>query len=1586
MFRGKKNLVRLAAFFVLALFVSETAFPVVGAVVAEAAWNDLDGTAPRKEMEVVLEDEQLLDASRETMRMANVLVMVEATAGMEFSSTSTMPTVILAGGSQDSKKWTISKNDGADWPATRQIYNRTPEDIINMMAGATFGIGAMPAAWSGVDLEPGRNLYGRDLDASNNYPNSGKPTNPGDPEEFMKLYKGDYYFPFKDTAGDIPTAYKGQKKKLEIGYTKYGNGLTNDSPSHYNLRSYEVGTRVLADYTYNNLSGAKKFPYALVFKNPKYWENGWNESFSPKPDDLVPNDSRLYQVKLVLWNLMENKDMWGNIRFGLASTFLPHTNDNTSVNGGSSSPYSHIGIKDRYDFSGLYKVAPFGANAWTLSTFKSGPGDNGKPYTLDKVNKVPANERETQGRWNFRNGILIQSISGNVRGHNALHAQMYPMSQHMTNEIVYSRITDSDYGRDTAIKMRAMYKASHRASLLVPMRGYDENWTMSGRPSITQAERFKLWIDGFADLYNGTAGTSPAPVSNGNRSKQWHYYKNPEIGVAGVFVLPHAIYPDPRSSYGMSRKDYKDNVYTIGRSAAGEKDATAVWYSNKKVNTDYKYERFPGSTELEDPEAGARVHFNSGSGEAVGSILDFFSPPAGKYADLIPEQYPIRSACENNWVILITTGQEVKPEDNTSYQYTAAQAIKNLYDATNKATAGAPRSTTSGHLDGSKIYAPYEKVSMLVREANGEAKGAPVEIDLDNPIQTLVIGMIPDPSTITDAAVRTEIEDMKLNLTKMAVAGRGGNPDSITKNNMREAATQPYLAYDTDTLMQAVRAAMSAINDSSILQPARGVVAQAKAIDGLGDSSEIFMYKYRILRSNQWEVELERYIVKTNDEGVLVMRYAWEMGELIKPADRKLAYWKNGSRILSPLAQGDSDFKIMTGLDEDSIIPPSGFNFDKLSPSDALIKWLRGYDVSYMNMDNAGNPTTYARSHLLTDFGQDGITVVQNPTKDADFLPGYRQWAENFPKQDNILYGQTNDGILHAVNQNTGREELAILPPPSLVPGRLAVLTTSPSEWDGKRQWINILGAEAMGGQRSFPAYILDGAVLKRDFDLNQKGDETGWGSYLLSALGRGGSGLYMLDVTDHDAPKFMWYKEKIGDQLVRSDSASKIIDAAIPGGNDPDSAFMKLGFNSPKPVMGVTLKRENANPERAAFQNFIAMAGGAQHDADLMKNGKEGAVFLILDPKDGSVIASFDSASVGKNGAAWRNGDGEEGRRPYMGMMVSEPTLVKSRASVNERRFLTGRVLTADNRGNIFVVDMEDDDGGPLAPNLWKMRTIAGLSPSNGGMTDSRSIPHGLASGGGRGYTWAAGGTADIQIPKSAAEPYEEGFLRNAEQLIFSFKLLKEKDQGSFFSREKNDFKRLDADNPDSVYNPGDLDLSGDGAYSGWYVPLRNGTARSFDEYVSAKPVIINGTLYVATFIRKDKTPVTDSSVCATSRLIDGNSRLFAVDAATGAGSVWAPANGKTPKFIEFEGVKIMSLTNMKDGGRDKLFINLDILDTYNNNLRKLKESQPKLKNVLNEDDGSPLPGAATVDGPLGGSGFTLKPNLNVMQYWIKH
>jgi hypothetical protein len=1510
---------RSIAVTMLALFVSDISAPVLGAAWANGttqAQAGLNVSAVLKD-EVGLEDSDILKQPGEFGSKPNVLFMIDATAGMSFSMKSAVPSVVLA------KDWKDSGRPGADWVATKSAYGYTAQEVINMMLNATYGIGAMPVAWSGATLRPERNLYGRDIDSANNYKKMSL-----DPLEDLKLNGMNYYAPFKDTGdsmiGNIKNAYAKQMLPLQVSFDKFAPAA-HVGTSHWSLDEKELGTVSNTDYIYSgngNISNAKRFPYALIFKNPNYWENGMSDKpvgYKPNKNELVPNDSRMYQAKRALWNLLDSDEIKKSFRFGLASTFLPTTNDANFCYdkdaGKKTPPYykerggNHDGLTYRYDFSGMYKVEPFGANVWTSRKFNgTTPGDHGK-------------DGKTDGKLSYKNGVLTQEISGQIRGYNAIHAQYYPMWQHKTVDTIYTMIARNNKAADVPIE-KNFYKLQHRASLLVPICGAGDEWNRAGlpnnfsRPKMTQTERVRQWINGFADLHNGSNTTEKALDADSNyRTGQYHYYKDPEIGVAGSFVLPHAIFPDPTALHNMSRREYVNNVLTEGRTSNSKKDgadgfATSVWYSHKAKNTDYVYDRSVLSTQLEDEEAMIKSRFNAGSGEAAGSVLDFFSPPKDLYLTSLSEvSYPIRSACEPNWLVVFTTGQELEVPAG-EYSYTTAQAIKNLFDATNKANKG---------------KGIYERVSMLVRGKDGKPTGSPILVDLDKPIQTLVIGMIPKWESMPEGNERNVVKKMHRNLVKMAVAGRGGNPNEVTYENMGTFEDQPFIASDPTELSDKLNSAMTLINDSAVMQPSSGAPLQSEALDDLGENSDMYSYDYKIMKTDQWEAELKREIISRDESGDLRFVKKWTLGEkndtkiMPQNGDRKIYYWKPDglTNALSELRTNDADFRGAAGLDESTFVPPSGNKFD-VTPQDALIRWLKGKDYSYA--DNKD----HARSRMLADFGRGGIAMVNDPVAGKnETLSGHRDWAQKIKdekrEQKPLLYAQTNDGLLHIIDPYSGIEIKAILPPPMLIPSRLASLKASLVL--DKRHWINDTGASA--SNKSYPAFTLDGSLQKRNFDLDQTGDQNGWGQYVLGTLGRGGNGLYMIDASSRENPGAMWYRENVGGKLIRAnwtnDSASTLVytSADLTQENEADLGYLKLGFNSPKPVMCVA-----PAPKGKSMQNFIALAGGVRSQVpfDKSQNGGEGATLLFIDPKDGKVLKALTSESL--QDPAWRVGAGFTGLAPYMGMMVSEPFAVRSA----KNNYLTGSVIAADNRGNIFRVEMEDrDSGAGLDPSQWTIKTLATLQ-TDAGSDNCYSIPEGVVvslKNSGESM-WIAGGTADVVVRKNATNANEDGVMKNESQTIFSFESKRKTDTRSL---TRKDMKGL-TDEPGSFLSP---DSASDAAFSGWYINLKGRGMDTLPEYVSTKPLLVDDVLFIATFIPKTIS-TNDSSLCVPARALRGDSRIYAVDIHTGKPAFWSADPGEEPpKYVDLKDAKVTSMTKLGRGGRDMIHVRLDRTGTAN-------------------------------------------------------
>jgi Tfp pilus tip-associated adhesin PilY1 len=616
-----------------------------------------------------------------------------------------------------------------------------------------------------------------------------------------------------------------------------------------------------------------------------------------------------------------------------------------------------------------------------------------------------------------------------------------------------------------------------------------------------------------------------------------------------------------------------------------------------------------------------------------------------------------------------------------------------------------------------------------------------------------------------------------------------------------------------------------------------------------------------------------------------------------------------------------------------------------------MYEWLQGYDYSY-SQDKA-----FERSNMLSDMGQSGVVFAGGP-KPVDSLPGYLKWANDMANiaPPPMLYAQTNDGVLHAVNPSTGDETMAILPPPTLIPSRLATLKTS--VFQGHLRWIDVTEPEGKGKLRSNAIYALDGPLQAHRFDMN--GDGTGWGTFLLGTTGRAGNGLYMTDITRNDAPEFMWYREKIGGQLAMMDAnqrgpifedSSSLAAPLIP--------YMKLGFNAPKPAMGVTGQLTPLQDTR----NIIVAPGGIMTDADLGKNGGEGAVLLIIDPESGGVIRAFDSDSLAKESAAWRVGGGTTGRAPYMGMMTSEPTLYRS--DINS--YLTGKIFAADNRGNIFCVPLEEDAGNngvvPIPVSGWKAKTIATLQKkaSSGASDAAYSIPHGIASARDSGDIWLAGGTADVVTKVNGNLP--DGALANESQMIFAFRT-NEAQQGTL---TRDDLKEL---------SPRDASaLAQSDNKEGWYMPLAVEAQGKFREYVSAKPEIINGRLFIATFIQRAANP-DEMDICNAVRTLYGDSRLYALDVKTGAANLWVnQKDGRRTKYAPLAGVKLTGITRANIGGKDSLLLTVDSLSGQ---FDPTKTGQTNIKAVTGAGS------LVEVELPASGGNVDMDEGESVILYWL--
>jgi hypothetical protein len=306
----------------------------------------------------------------------------------------------------------------------------------------------------------------------------------------------------------------------------------------------------------------------------------------------------------------------------------------------------------------------------------------------------------------------------------------------------------------------AYWVMMNRAYLRVPIAEY----------SPENIANFRLWLDGFEDISITGAG-----------SENWPYYfKNPELFGDGKTFLSTAIYP------GHPDLDRARMLTTFDMNNNSSTGIRTIAFSSRTAET---------TATINPSRVGSLFNkFRKGSGEALGTILDFFSPPVAGIGDVTtnahnvgtaPEiSFPLRDPCEKNWVILFTAGDD-------SSEYSSAHAAADLY-----------------------TYTKNKNLTKF-KEVNGSGNNVFEEIKLEDGVRTLVVGFVDPDSTAPNVVA------LRDNLNAIAAAGDPGNSEA-----------KAFFANDVEGLIHALRAVLARIN--SEIQPAKGSMLEG---DSFGDES-----------------------------------------------------------------------------------------------------------------------------------------------------------------------------------------------------------------------------------------------------------------------------------------------------------------------------------------------------------------------------------------------------------------------------------------------------------------------------------------------------------------------------------------------------------------------------------------------------------------------------------------------------------------------------------------------------------------------------------------------------------------------------
>lgn len=222
---------------------------------------------------------------------------------------------------------------------------------------------------------------------------------------------------------------------------------------------------------------------------------------------------------------------------------------------------------------------------------------------------------------------------------------------------------------------------------------------------------------------------------------------------------------------------------------------------------------------------------------------------------------------------------------------------------------------------------------------------------------------------------------------------------------------------------------------------------------------------------------------------------------------------------------------------------------------ETLLAWARGVDVDDEDNDQSKTDT---RNH------------IGDPLHSKPVILNYGGTTLN---PDSVVFFGTNEGYLHAINSEDGKELFSFIPKELL--GNLETFYNN---------------------ERSFDRpYGLDGDLTLWIDDKNNNGivDPSSEHAYLYLGMRRGGNNYYALDVTEKHNPKYLW---------------------SIEGGSGD---FEELGQSWSKPVKS-KIKLNNS------VIDVLIFAGGYDPAQDLKTTRTAdtvGNTVFIVDAKDGSLI-----------------------------------------------------------------------------------------------------------------------------------------------------------------------------------------------------------------------------------------------------------------------------------------------------------------------------------------------------------------------------
>ena len=501
-------------------------------------------------------------------------------------------------------------------------------------------------------------------------------------------------------------------------------------------------------------------------------------------------------------------------------------------------------------------------------------------------------------------------------------------------------------------------------------------------------------------------------------------------------------------------------------------------------------------------------------------------------------------------------------------------------------------------------------------------------------------------------------------------------------------------------------------------------------------------------------------------------------------------------------------------------IPNQG-SWDAVTLTSNFIQWFLGDNI-YQEVER----------FKLFDIYFSGVAKLGPPNPRSRFgNAAYAAFASTYKDRPTVLYAQSNAGSLHAFNDEDGTERWAFIPPNALVKGRLRGLK---GNWNGDIWQYDTTA-------KSYSRYITDGPIVPADVKLDGE-----YHSVLLNLLGLGGAGMYAVDVTNADAPRFLWAVEndiyidnaknlltikeedikkfedrKVcywGEEKTNSDLVKKTeLLHSIVTSSDLDYSNLRFTWSVPR-IGSVILSDDFGSTFR---EPVFIMGNGTPYGEPSFKKGE----VYVSRIRSGEIIRKF-TAPEGVNA----------------GFFVSPISAVFEDSDKRIKTFFAADSMS----GTVFMGDLSSTDSSHWTfKDVYTVKSLPGVGSGNIGFAYSILIEKLF------GDYWLFAGTGDwLNLQGGSASTTNYFFAVN-------LKDLKEK---------PGTLSKLDPSKP--------LEIAPNN--NGWYIEFGK------NERLSAPPTFKNGFVFFATFT-KGSDPCNPNA---------GTGRLYGVDAISGEGVI--DDNGK--------------------------------------------------------------------------------------------